>query len=191
MGHHQRSRLVPSNRSRFVPVGHQGEPASRTGRAPSWPRAPSSQRREHHRRLSRGRPRAIRTNEGHMDFDRPSGESQVADRALDLTETDYCLRHAAPVNQNGWGATGDLGCGAGWNGRALCDRPPLVMAIGRVRGGCSADHTKCWGQIWLSVSTYRRARTDPVRRSPRSTRPVRSCRRCSRASAVHRRSQGP
>jgi transposase-like protein len=40
------------------------------------------------------------------------------------------------------------------------------------------------------VATYR-ARTDPVRRSPRSIRPLRSSRRCSRVSDVDRRSQVP
>jgi hypothetical protein len=58
------------------------------------------------------------------------------------------------------------------------------------RGGGAARATVRLSQVQLSVPMYR-ARTDPVRRSPRSIRPVRSSRRCSRVSDADRRSQVP
>ncbi len=60
--------------------------------------------------------------------------------------------------------------------------------LGRSLGSRAA--TVRLSQLQLSVPMYR-ARTAPVRRSPRSIRPLRSSRRCSRVSDVDRRSQVP
>jgi hypothetical protein len=67
-------------------------------------------------------------------------------------------------------------------------RPSIGSVIGRGRSACSERHTS--HQLQVPVSTCR-ARTGPVRRSPRSSGPWRSSRRCPRGSDVDRRSPVP
>ena len=70
--------------------------------------------------------------------------------------------------------------------------PSIGSGPGPDDGAMPERHTRApgLGQFQVSVSTYR-ARTDPVRRSPRSLGLSRSSRRCSPGSDVDRRSQVP
>jgi hypothetical protein len=76
--------------------------------------------------------------------------------------------------------------------RQRTPEPSIGSVSGRDDAAMPERHTGAPGltQLQVSVSTSR-ARTDPVRRSPRSLGPLRSSRRCSPGSDVDRRSQVP
>ena len=75
-----------------------------------------------------------------------------------------------------------------WPSRRAPNRRFVPWELGRSLGSRAAAVRL--SQLQVSVSTCR-ARTDPVRRSPRSIRPLRGSRRCSRGSDVDRRNQVP